>query len=420
MSALDHVLVEEQSLKEASLKSGGDLYERREQLEKDLSAINSLISELESQLRKHAAGVLPLGLVRTQLGQILETIDTAGPVSDQIAASKIREYLAELDSWLSRFSRLTHEVIEIQRYVADERSRFETDQDLGWMAQYLPVRDGLRRLLEVDIPNSQREVQDVSERLDGLRARRRLIEHNRSRLPEPEQIVPLLKRLGSVQERVSTLRAEIDAINNSIDAKRKETAKLGQDAVRVIDRTREASDALRVAEYCNRSIETLQKFRLKLIEVRRNELEKLIVESFLALIRKPDLVERISIDPETMRLTLYGPGGLLLSPAKLSAGERQLLAVSILWGLAKASGRIAPVVIDTPLGRLDGKHRDYLVERYFPKASRQVVLLSTDKEISCRYSDLMDNAISKRYLIAYDPDLKTSEFIKGYFKRSTA
>jgi DNA sulfur modification protein DndD len=146
----------------------------------------------------------------------------------------------------------------------------------------------------------------------------------------------------------------------------------------------------------------------------------LIVVSFLALIRKPDLVERISIDPETMGLTLFGPGGLLLSPAKLSAGERQLLAVSILWGLAKASGRMAPVVIDTPLGRLDGDHRDYLVERYFPKASRQVVLLSTDKEIGRRYSDLMDDWISKRYLISYDPKTKTSGFTEGYFRRNVA
>jgi DNA sulfur modification protein DndD len=420
MSSLDHALVEEQGLKEASLKSGGDLYEQREQLEKDLSAINSLIAELESQLRKHAAGVLPLGLVRNQLGQILEIMERAGEVSDHIAASKIREYLAQLDDWLSRFSRLTSEVIEIRQHVLNERSKFETTQDLGWIGSYLPMRDALKRLLEVDIPKSQREVRDISERLEGLRARKRLIEHNRSRLPEPEQIVPLLKRLGAVQERVSSLRSEIEAINHSIDAKRKDIARLSQDAIRVIDRTREANDAVRVADYCDRSIETLKIFRLNLIEARRSELQKLIAESFLALIRKPDLVERISIDPETMGLTLYGPGSLLLSPAKLSAGERQLLAVSILWGLAKASGRMAPVVIDTPLGRLDGDHRDYLVERYFPKASRQVVLLSTDKEIGRRYSDLMDDWISKRYLISYDPKTKTSGFTEGYFRRNVA
>jgi DNA sulfur modification protein DndD len=278
----------------------------------------------------------------------------------------------------------------------------------------------LRRVLVTDIPSSLTEVNEITERLDGVRAQKRLLEHNKSRLPEPEQIAPLLKKLGASQERVSVLKADIESINQVIDEKRKEISKLSKDATQIIDRTREANDAARVADYCDRSIDTLKRFRLKLIDSRRNDLEKLIVESFRALIRKSDLVERISIDPETMGLTLFGPGGIELSPAKLSAGERQLLAVSILWGLAKASGRVAPVVIDTPLGRLDGKHRDFLVERYFPKASRQVVLLSTDKEINRKYSDTMDDAISKRYLIEYDSERKSSEFIEGYFKRNAA
>lgn len=420
MSALDHALVEEQGLKEASLKSGGDLYEQREQLEKDLSTISSLIVEFESQLRKHAAGVLPLGLVRNQLGQILEKMEEAGDVSDRIAASKIRDYLTQLDGWLAGLSGLTAEVLIIRQHVASERSKFEAIPDLDCIGPYLPMRDALRRLIEADIPSSKREVRDIGERLAGLRARKRLIQHNRSRLPEPEQIVPLLKRLGAIQERVSLLRSEIETINLSIDTKRMDIAKLSQEAIRIGDRVQEANDAVRIAKYCDRTIETLKRFRLKLIDARRSELEKLIVESFLALIRKPDLVDRISIDPETMGLTLYGPNDLLLSPAKLSAGERQLLAVSILWGLAKASGRMAPVVIDTPLGRLDGDHRDYLVERYFPRASRQVVLLSTDKEIGRRYSDLMDGWISKRYLISYDPKTKTSVFTEGYFRKNVA
>ena len=216
------------------------------------------------------------------------------------------------------------------------------------------------------------------------------------------------------------MRAEIALIDRGIDEKRKELAAFGQDTARIADRAREANDSARIAEYCGRSIETLRNFRLKLIDARRSELEQLIVESFRTLIRKPDLVERIVINAETMALTLYGPGDLTLSPAKLSAGERQLLAVSILWGLAKASGLIAPVVIDTPLGRLDGKHRDYLVERYFPKAGRQVVLLSTDKEITRKYSDAMDDAVSRRYLISYDPQSRSSAFASGYFRRGAA
>ena len=62
-----------------------------------------------------------------------------------------------------------------------------------------------------------------------------------------------------------------------------------------------------------------------------------------------------------------------------------MLAVAILWGLAKASKSAAPTIIDTPLGRLDSEHRLNLVEQYFPSASNQVILLSTDEEINKKY-----------------------------------
>jgi len=52
-----------------------------------------------------------------------------------------------------------------------------------------------------------------------------------------------------------------------------------------------------------------------------------------------------------------------------------------LWGLARASARPLPAVIDTPMARLDAAHRQHLVERYFPNASHQVIVLSTDTEV---------------------------------------
>src|SRR6185436_7598303 len=99
---------------------------------------------------------------------------------------------------------------------------------------------------------------------------------------------------------------------------------------------------------------------------------------------------------------LVAPDGRELSPERLSAGERQLLAVSTLWGLARASGRPVPVVIDTPLGRLDSTHRQHLLERYFPQASHQVILLSTDKEIDEAAYAKLKPAVSRAYTLRFD------------------
>ncbi|MDJ0725148.1 MAG: hypothetical protein QNJ38_08565 [Prochloraceae cyanobacterium] len=102
---------------------------------------------------------------------------------------------------------------------------------------------------------------------------------------------------------------------------------------------------------------------------------------------------------------------------RLSAGEKQLLAISFLWGLARVSGRNLPIAIDTPLGRLDSSHRNNLVERYFPSASHQVILLSTDTEIGEQEVNMLrkQEAIASEYLLKYDNFKRQTKIEKGYF-----
>ena len=86
----------------------------------------------------------------------------------------------------------------------------------------------------------------------------------------------------------------------------------------------------------------------------------------------------------------------------------------MLWGLAKAAARPLPAVIDTPLGRLDSSHRENLIERYFPDASHQVILLSTDEEIYGDYYQKLKPFISRSYTITYDDHSRGSKAIPGY------
>ena len=73
-------------------------------------------------------------------------------------------------------------------------------------------------------------------------------------------------------------------------------------------------------------------------------------------------------------------------------------------GLARVSGRHLAIAIDTPLGRLDSSHRNNLIEKYFPAASHQVILLSTDTEIAqTEYAQMKKlNVIAHTYLLKYD------------------
>jgi len=142
-----------------------------------------------------------------------------------------------------------------------------------------------------------------------------------------------------------------------------------------------------------------------------------VTECFRYLLHKSDLVHRIAIDTNSFSLSLYNLQGKPVPKHRLSAGEKQLLAIAFLWGLARVSGRRLPIAIDTPLGRLDSSHRQNLVERYFPSASHQVILLSTDTEIGKKeVQTLRDNeAIAREYLLKYDPIERQTSIEPGYF-----
>ena len=102
---------------------------------------------------------------------------------------------------------------------------------------------------------------------------------------------------------------------------------------------------------------------------------------------------------------------------RLSAGEKQLLAIAFLWSLARVSGKNLPVAIDTPLGRLDSSHRTNLIQRYFPSVSHQVILLSTDTEIGKEEIEILrsENAIAREYLLQYNQEQRQTKIVEGYF-----
>src|SRR5690606_31124027 len=108
------------------------------------------------------------------------------------------------------------------------------------------------------------------------------------------------------------------------------------------------------------------------------------------------------VDAQTFTVRLLDAEGRELQPNRLSAGERQIIAVATIWAILRASGRPLPLVIDTPLGRLDSLHRNALIDRFFSSASHQVVLLATDTEIDETSYQRLHPSVRRHYQITYD------------------
>ena len=142
--------------------------------------------------------------------------------------------------------------------------------------------------------------------------------------------------------------------------------------------------------------------------------ESMIADKFKYLNRKESLISHISIDRDHFTIQAFNKNQEILLK-DLSAGERQLLAISILWSLYELSQTKVPVVIDTPLARLDSKHRSQLVTKYFPVAGVQTVILSTDEEIIGQYYKAFKPYVGKEYLCSEKPKTQQAEIKEGYF-----
>lgn len=223
-------------------------------------------------------------------------------------------------------------------------------------------------------------------------------------------------RLKKLLKREGELKGKLDELQNK---EREENEQLGKMLKRLNEQQREFDEGQRIIEAGERVQEVAERYKMALLSRKLQELEQLIAARFRHLSRKDDFVHHISVHPETFRLTLYDREGSEIDKRRMSAGEQQLLAVAFLWALSEASGRLLPLVIDTPLSRMDSKHRDHLVQSYFPHASHQVVLLSTDVEIDQSYYLKLSSlrAIDRTYHIKYSEKERSSTIHNGYFWR---
>lgn len=236
----------------------------------------------------------------------------------------------------------------------------------------------------------------------------------------PQSKVEALQEAREEQKRTVALKeASIERAQSQLDElkrRRAHVTDLLERAHNDFVRTKvKAEEVERIIKYSEKARVTLNRFSEALLQRHISRLEVAMLQSFKELMRKQGLVHDLRIDTEKYTVTLTDAGGEPIDPGRLSAGERQLLAVSLLWGLMKVAGNRLPNVIDTPLGRLDSRHREHLVDRYFPHASDQVLLLSTDEEIDSYLLGRLKKSVARTYTLVHDDTEFTTNVVEGYW-----
>jgi len=398
--------------------AGGELVEERERAEHRLGELTADLARLDEELRDLAAGPAPLLQIEHLLVDLAEQ---ARAESDAARSKLVVDILAERDVAVIeqlRAARVrTSAIAALEQTLAADRERRQaaTAEPVAG----LEAVAGLDDLLERGFAEHRRRATALLGRRQQLVSDRESVERLLAAIPDAEAIAPLRDARDDAQHKLLQSQALLTHAEDRLGALRQERLRAEADYERAMDAaahaTLSADDDRRLIEHVDRVTSTLSTLRVAATRRHLARIGDLILDALGKLLRKDNLITAISIDPETCTVELSGQDGRALAPSELSAGERQLLAVALLWGLARSTGQPLPIVIDTPLGRLDASHRGHLLERYFPHASHQVILLSTDTEVDADAVSRLRRFIGHAYRLVHDDTAGATTVERGYF-----
>lgn len=415
---LERVTQQLDQKKEAYLYSGGPIAELRDEMQSHFESLQEQYYQIKAELINLAAGPLPLLLLKPALAKIKQQAHIERKTEEAKSAlnlltihnQKIRNTLLDLTN-------------DSQILTGIEEVLASQEEELKKMAEINPAYSvsprAAMRVNELLTRLDKELLKRVKELLTALN-KNELQQENINRHLEAEinleKISDLFKEITTLSETKAKLELSYKELEKEYTSLSYELKLINDQLQRITDELSEVEEAERIIRYALKSQETMRIFKARVTEAKIKNLAEEMLNAFHFLTHKNDLVKRIIIDPKTLKINLQDKQGRETIKSRLSSGERQMLAISILWGLAKASGKKLPVIIDTPMGRLDSSHRMNFVIHYLPKAGEQVIVLSTDTEIIGSYLSKLEPYIGRRYLLNFNDRTQQTTIEKGYFE----
>ncbi len=401
---------------------GGDVALHRARTEAEREEVKRAITRAEHELRDLSNKLLPFAMAPKLVAAFRSGLaDANGPQqhagSIQLARDLFVAWRAEglprrEANWNAKHWS------DLQRFF-DDHSAPKVNGE-GHPA-FREVGDGvtaLARLAEIETDVRPR-AHALLQELDTQTARLRALETALARADNAASGV-LLDELRLAEQRVGATEATLKSRQEELKLLRGQIVTLERERRRLEDEQAGSAKAFERAELAARAAQALADYEQRLLEYKLAQLRSEFVSCFNHLARKVDLIADVRIDSDTFATTLVDKMGREVPKAALSAGEKQIFAIAMLWALARTSGRPLPMIIDTPLARLDSEHRAKLTNRYFPAASHQVVLLSTDTEIDEQLLKDLGSSVSHTYRLDYDHEAGRTVVSHGYFDEEPA
>ena len=408
------------SMEKKLKKEGGEYYTQQDELKKRRAENNLKIDQMKQQIGKMCEDHVPFMLFPDLVKRVVEQLQNDIKHQERDLLGDI--LVKKRDSLNKAVKKIAKEI-----QLSSKDSRSFCDKISGYTASW--IEEFSEGKAKYDLPphviyqsleilekteSVKKDLFGFFDEVEKLNRYDKKVEAKIERSLESNLVLELHEKikeqsqiLGSQQKNVEFLEEEITRKQGEVDKNKKRIESLDK----LLEKSIKNDD-------CYNRIGSVRKvlsaFEKRLTKIKIGQLEDEIYNCYSRIHRKSGFVGRVQIDPDSFEVLMFDRNQRAMPVDKLSAGEKQIYAISVLWALARMSGKALPMIIDTPLGRLDEEHRENLVSNFFPEASHQVVILSTDTEIDEKYFLDMQKHISHSYNIDFNIQQGFSNVNDGY------
>lgn len=404
-------------------KIGGSFADRRESLYVDKATQESKLENIDKEIRILCTDILPFSLIPKQLDELKTEIKLdQQKIQDSFEKNILEKSFKELSEkikshdFMSEYDDITKQKVtnEMQDIFQNKIDSISKIPELSYNFSAIDMEKVIDLIDEVN-QKTETRVEELARSHSILISSLELNKVSLESAPKDDEIGPVFSELTKTSREMGELVNELEHLE-TLESQEKSIIVLVNSKIR-INLTKKRFDKKRLAglELAPKVQDVLEEYAKILRSKKLELLEGYILDGLKILLHKKDFIEKVVINKETFEIKLFKGNDDEITKDMLSKGELQMYSTTIVRALAKTSGRPLPFMIDTPLARLDEEHRANLVENFYPDASHQTIILSTDSEINSEHYQQLKPHIAKSFVIRYDSDKGKTIIHDSYF-----
>lgn len=394
----------------------------REALIKKQAFLNTkldlLAEELQQFLSEHTISII----LKEKIERLKKRLKLENDIRNQkiVFDASLTPYRSFINKLLSSniIPPLTTQQLEQIRKIGEEIWINENNINKNIPADFVELHDisnnDYKYLMSIQVKDKY-FVSETINKIEKLQQEIQSIETEIRNAPEAVDIEDENKKIDILTKKQGELNLKIRSVNKKLIEYKNEKTNILNKLSRTSDKDENFDQLQKRSVQVNNVINVVQQYVEEMTNLKASFIKEEFSTMLNKLFRKQDEFGKIEFDIQTFTVRLYNDKMQEISIEDRSAGEMQMISSSLIWALTKASDLSLPMVIDTPLGRLDSHHRSQLINYYYKDLSEQVIILSTDTEISNEYVELMKKNSYRQYMLDYDEKKKYTIIRDGYF-----